>query len=566
MTSVAQAEPEAEVLPRDEVSDFCVEAIPGRRRVLTGTRNALQLVVRLTTPPSDASQVRPPLCIACVMDCSGSMSGEKLRFAKKAVLKLVKHLTPRDTLHFVTYDTDTRVVFQNGDLSDAGKEDLGRQIERVSAGGATNLCGGLEIAASLLGASEDAVGDSEAVHRRIFIFSDGRVNRGVQDPNEIKRKVAAWAAAGIHTGSFGIGADFDEPLMRGIASSGQGRYQFLGTAQDIPKLVSKSVHDLMDLYASDAVLDLRGGEHTTVSRVYGGHGDEDMAGTAGLLHIGDIHSDNMRGVLVEIEVAPPGGVQQGVEFNAVEWILTFQRNGSPVRLSGQVQLGCTRDRDALGEETPSVRLAFAVRRATDLEREVAEHLSRRDRQRAREVKAQQIALLEQSLAAAQQTGNAEGELRREVELLNVVLDRARQIAARLEDDREDEELMARQCWQDRDDYSCASVCGIRERCNSSASGGDVGDLRDFANISPPLSPRSGSGSSVGSPRGSPRGRCATPARSPARSVSSGSLPSPCRSRSPSPTQPPSTQPPSTHPPNTQRSSMKRVSDTGCQIC
>lgn len=308
------------------------------------------------------------------MDCSGSMRGEPLRFAKKAVLKLVKHLTPRDTLHFVTYDTDARVIFQNGDLSESGKEGLRRQIQDVEVQGKTNLCKGLEIAASLLSAggaaqsgtvSEGAGGDAI---RRIFLFSDGRVNVGVTDPNTIRQKVSDLADAGISVGSFGIGADFDEPLMRGIAMSGQGRYQFLGSVEDIPKLVSKSVHDLIDLYASEATLDLRGGEYTAVTQIYGGHDDEDAdcgakASASGLLHLGDLHSDNMRAVLAEVEVTPPGNAQQGAEFVAVEWSLTCQRNGSPIQLSGPVRLRCTRDRAALGEEALVVRLAFAVQRA-----------------------------------------------------------------------------------------------------------------------------------------------------------------------------------------------------------
>merc|ERR1740123_1948445 len=523
-------EPEAEALPCDEVADMQIDAVAGRRQVLSGARNAMQLIIRIATPPSDPSQTRPPLHVACVMDCSGSMGGEKLRFAKKAVLKLVKHLTPQDTLHFITYDTATEVIFQNGDLSEVGKEGLRGQIEAVRARGQTNLFGGLQVAADPLAAPGDgttpareASGRGEAL-RRIFLFSDGRVNVGVTDPTAIKRSVAAWAVAGITTGSFGIGADFDEPLMRGIASSGQGRYQFLGKTEDIPKLVSKSVHDLLDLYASEATLDIRGGERTIVSKVYGGHDHEDADGGqtsngTGLMHLGDIHSDNLRVVLVELEVSPSGGLQQGTEFTAVEWVLTCQRNGCPVRLSGEVGLQTTRDRAALREEAPVVHVAFAVRRATDLEREVAEHLSCRERQKARDVKARQIALLVESLVAAEHHAGAQ-DLRKEVELLTVVLDRARQVATRLEDEHEDEELMARQCWQDRDDFSCASVCDLRERCNSSeGSGGDVGNLHDFndnhsvsSGGSPLRSPRLRSGS--GSPPLTPRS---------GRSASSGSL-------------------------------------------
>lgn len=150
-----------------------------------------------------------------------------------------------------------------------------------------------------------------------------------------------------------------------------------------------------------------------------------------------------------------------------------------------MQLQCTRDRTLIGDEAPVVRMAFALRRATDLEREVAEHLSRRDRQRAREVKAQQLVLLEGALEAGQrQLLEGGGDGSKDLELLTVVLERARQVASRLEDDEEDVELMAKQCWQDRDDFSNASICDLRERADSSHSGDDVGNVADLAALSP----------------------------------------------------------------------------------
>merc|ERR1712039_1131234 len=100
---------------------------------------------------------------------------------------------------------------------------------------------------------------------------------------------------------------------------------------------------------------------------------------------------------------------------------------------------------------------------------------------------------------------------KDLELLRAVLERARVVATRLEDEDADEELMAKQCWQDRDDFSCASLCDLRERANSSASGGDVGNIADLANFSPASSPRSGSPRSPrsispsSSPPSSPRG-------------------------------------------------------------
>ena len=178
----------------------------------------------------------------------------------------------------------------------------------VRPGGSTNLFGGLESAAELLQRESQTDGgtQADAAVKRIFLFSDGCVNTGLTDKPEICRRVAALSDAGITTTTFGIGADFDEPLMRGIAEAGKGRYTFLATAPDIPRLVSKSIHDLLKLYGCDAVLDVRGGAHTVVDKVYGSEADDEdvnAAASTGLLHLGDLHAENERMVPATLRYA-----------------------------------------------------------------------------------------------------------------------------------------------------------------------------------------------------------------------------------------------------------------------
>ena len=63
------------------------------------------------------------------------------------------------------------------------------------------------------------------------------------------------------------------------------------------------------------MLDVRGGAHTVVERVYGGD-DEDPEAAGGLLRLGDLHQSNERMVLMELSASPPGDTEPGRHFQA----------------------------------------------------------------------------------------------------------------------------------------------------------------------------------------------------------------------------------------------------------
>jgi hypothetical protein len=409
----------------------------------------------------------------------------------------VKHLDQgRDHLHFITYGDHARVLFQNGDLSEAGKLALRSEIESIQVSGSTNLYAGLESAVTVLkgSASNSKVDNESGALRRIFLFSDGNVNRGVTDRASILESVRAWASEGIEVSTFGIGADFDEQLMRKIAEDGKGRYAYLATAEDIPKLVSKSIHDLLDIYASDAVLDIRGESYSTVTRIYGAEADDadtelaNVTGsTPGVLNLGDLHYSNQRRVLFELDVAPPGSIS--APFDAAEWTLSLHRNGTSAQYSGRVSICPTRDRAALGPEAIPVAAAFAIQRSAELDRQVASHLANGARDKAREVKDQQISLLQATLRKAREASETN-----EADVLERVLERAQRVAEQLQDLREEDnsDIVRRHCVQEMELCRAMSVAGFRSGCDSDASSDDIANLNDVR--SPPSSPRSSPGS------------------------------------------------------------------------
>ena len=84
----------------------------------------VHLVVSLAAPHLNAAAPRAPVCVIPVVDVSGSMSGEKLHFAKQSVMKLVDHLAPGDFCGVVVFSTGVETLAPPAEMTQARKDEL----------------------------------------------------------------------------------------------------------------------------------------------------------------------------------------------------------------------------------------------------------------------------------------------------------------------------------------------------------------------------------------------------------------------------------------------------------
>lgn len=178
------------------------------------------LLARLTADDLSAEAPRVPLQVALVIDRSGSMSGQKLEITKLAVARFVRSLSPDDRVAIVTYDDHTDLL--TGLV--AGNEDLARRIEGIQAGGSTDLYGGWVTGAKVVGRGG-----------RVILLSDGLANVGrFTDADSLGRHAAiSYEKYGVTTTTIGVGRDYDEGLMAGMARLGGGAHYFAHTATAI---------------------------------------------------------------------------------------------------------------------------------------------------------------------------------------------------------------------------------------------------------------------------------------------------------------------------------------------
>eukprot|EP00041_Stephanoeca_diplocostata_P023218 m.565929 g.565929 ORF g.565929 m.565929 type:complete len:572 (-) comp22246_c0_seq2:329-2044(-) len=492
-----------------------LSAIAGSGTVISGQKSTIQALVTITTPPHLCEdEDRPAMHVACVLDKSGSMSGSRLAYAKRAVRKLVKHLSPgADVLHFIEYDSEASILFENGDLSDEGKSELISRIDAIRAGDLTNLCAGLQLGVEALQKSAESARMKPDV-KRVFLFSDGMVNRGITNPAEIFSVVDGYVKEGITISTFGIGEDFDEALMTGIARRGKGSYTFLDTAENIPKLVSKSIHSLLALAGSEACLEVQGLNGAVVTKIYGTAGDdmlpdefrsenEDLQTPDGIAQqhapvgcrtmLGDLHMDNIKQVLVELNFTPSSAVpvpsipvlQYRLVYknaiaraSAIAHVVAGKTDLTQKTLTGTLALAVTLDPTHTSTMNADVAVAHAIHTAATEDHTVLELLEAGKQGDAIEMKKasiDQMALLLRTLAL--QPEHRDGCCRR----LARVVDRARDT---LESMRLRSANAASMGVRYEMQVNCAlSACGWESGCDSDSAHSDCMD--DFGWESPP---------------------------------------------------------------------------------
>ena len=200
---------------------------PQRNALLKGWDNELYALLQLSHKGKVNNRSNSkPLNLSIVLDRSGSMSGQPLEEAKKAAIMMIENLRESDKISIITFDSIVQTVVPSTSLSD--RRSIINSIEQISTRGATNLHGGW-----LAGAEQVALGKTDTTLNRILLLSDGCANEGLTYPEQIKNQCARLAETNISTSTYGLGSHFNEDLMIGMASQGQGHSYYGQTSEDL---------------------------------------------------------------------------------------------------------------------------------------------------------------------------------------------------------------------------------------------------------------------------------------------------------------------------------------------
>lgn len=215
-----------------------IELLTLKAALPAGKDHELTVLARIhPAQPVEVSGPRPPLNLSLVIDRSGSMSGHPLEMARQAAQAGIRLLEPHDRVSVVIFDDEVETLIPSQQVTD--KEKLCREIERITSGGSTALHAGW-----LDGATQVAQHPDERALNRVLLLSDGQANVGKIRVNEIVPDVRGLTARQVSTSTMGLGRDYDEDLLRGMAEAGDGNFEHIEHASQLPGFFESEFHGM----------------------------------------------------------------------------------------------------------------------------------------------------------------------------------------------------------------------------------------------------------------------------------------------------------------------------------
>lgn len=243
------------IRPRDELTgDFAV--------FLPFARSAVGLTLAthrptgedgyfmLTLSPGAVAESRVPRDVTVVVDVSGSMSGEKMEQARRALHQLLGTLGEADRVRLIAFSSravqwrDGWAVATRNDLRDARA-----WVDDLRAGGGTNISEALEMAFR-------AESPSDRLPVVVFM-TDGLPTNGETNAERIAAMVEAGRGR-ARIFAFGVGYDVNTVLLDRLSEAARGTTQYVRPGEDVEEALSLLASRIRHPVLTDLALE-RGG-------------------------------------------------------------------------------------------------------------------------------------------------------------------------------------------------------------------------------------------------------------------------------------------------------------------
>lgn len=279
---------------------------------------------------NEEHEQRKSVNIVCVIDTSGSMSGEPLRLVRETLDFIVGQLKEGDHLSLVSFGDSAKLLFPLTNMNAEGKSNAVTLVAKLAVDGMTNLAAGLELGLNQLydlyklprigSRPGDAATEiptttaSTSSVSSILVLTDGHANRGVSGVAELAdltatgfaplSRAASDANGAVSIHSFGFSAGHNPELMTRVAEAGNGVFYYVPSGDKIGDVFADCLGGLLSIIAINVILEVE--VQTTGATI----GDVRTpfaittveAGRRLRIDVGQMYSEQSRDILIDVKL------------------------------------------------------------------------------------------------------------------------------------------------------------------------------------------------------------------------------------------------------------------------
>src|SRR5215471_9636823 len=149
----------------------------------------------------------------------------------------------------ISYSDRAEVIFPAQEVED--KEALKARIARIHPGGSTALYAGVA-----RGAEQVQRHFSSRRINRVILLSDGLANVGPSSPRDLRRLGGDLSERGISVTTIGVGDDYNEELMAGLAEASDANYYYVKDTEKLPEIFAKELGELQTVVARNIRIEI----------------------------------------------------------------------------------------------------------------------------------------------------------------------------------------------------------------------------------------------------------------------------------------------------------------------
>jgi Ca-activated chloride channel homolog len=353
-----------------------------------------------------AAEDRAPLALAIVIDTSGSMSGDKIETSKRSVVELLRQMRSDDEVALVRYNESSELVQPLANVGSV-RSSLIERVGQFSAGGGTEIPSALERGLRALSAA------SPGRVKRVILASDGLDSNRTQSERLARNALDSR----ITVSALGIGLDFDESYMSGVATAGRGNFAYVKDGLALASFLSRELDETATTVIDGAHAKLRLPPGVRFVRAVGA--EVQHAGFDELtLALGSLFAGDERRVVIELGVRAEHG--QLLPIGAqVDWQLVGGDRAS-ARLAELSLAGERDEREVLRARNGRVYASALSAMASFRQLAATEAYARGDQHTASALIDQNMAELEAAAKAAPRAAAA--PIRRQLEEISAARD------------------------------------------------------------------------------------------------------------------------------------------------